>query len=289
MASGDIPDAAPAGPRSFMPRIRSCTLRCFSPFPTMCSKFLQLILSTGLCFSAFTTAKAQIIDFEDLTTRNSFLALGIIDTYRGYEWGYGLTGGLANRTFVNPTGAPFGWGSATAASEAVLGSPEPLGLGGTSYAWNFTGPQSLWIDFRSNVDFLQGSFAYGSLGYAFNSSSVQLFGYNTTNTLVGSSAVLTLTDTFTALQAGFTDIRYLEIRGSAFFTVFSIDNLTFGRAPVAAVPEPSTYGLIGSALLVGVIALRRRSNREVPPNCRTPPSAKFDPFQPPRSEVNPPS
>lgn len=227
----------------------------------MHSKFLQLILSTGLCFAGFTSAKAQTVDFEDLTTRNSFLALGIIDTYRGYEWGYGFNGGLANRTFVNPTGAPFGWGSATATSEAVLGSPEPFGLGGTSYAWNFAGPQSLWIDFRGNVDFLQGNFAYGSLGYAFNSSSVQLFGYNAANALLGSSAPLTLTNTFTTLQAGFTDIRYLEIRGSASFTVFSIDNLTFGRAPVAAVPEPSTYGLIGSALLVGVIALRRGAKK----------------------------
>src|SRR5688500_4778182 len=111
-------------------------------------KFLQLTLSAGLCLSAFTTARAQVIGFEDITTRNSFLALGIIDSYRGYEWGYGLTGGLANRTFVNPTGVPYGWGSATATSEAVVGRPEPMGLAGTSYAWNFAGPQSLWIDFR---------------------------------------------------------------------------------------------------------------------------------------------
>jgi len=133
-------------------------------------KILKLTFAL-LLFS--TNINATVIDFEDLTTRNNFTALNIADSYQGYEWGYGTSAGIPGRTWVNSS---TGWASATASSEAV--NPEPGNLGGSSYAWNWNGAQSLWIDFRTATDFLSGNFAFLSSNYGYNASSVQLFGYD---------------------------------------------------------------------------------------------------------------
>ncbi|MGC4071167.1 MAG: PEP-CTERM sorting domain-containing protein [Nibricoccus sp.] len=216
----------------------------------MRAKLVQIILSAGLCVSAVTAARSQVIGFEDLNTRDNFTRLGIVDSYQGFEWGYGTNAGLAYRTFANTF---QGWAVATASDEAV--SPEPVGLAGHSYAWNWDSPRSLWIDFKSNVDFLQSDFAFLSPGYGFNASSIQLFGYDAADNLVEQSAVFFLSETFETLNAGFTDIRYLEIR-----TIegrhLAVDNLVI--APASAVPEPSTYGAVGALALVALVAYRAR-------------------------------
>ncbi len=59
------------------------------------------VLGATLSFLAPIQAGATVIGFEDLTTRNNFTALGIVDSYQGYEWGYGSAGGVGARTFVN--------------------------------------------------------------------------------------------------------------------------------------------------------------------------------------------
>ena len=204
--------------------------------------FVLLIFSTNI--------NATVIDFEDLTTRDNFTNLNIAYSYQGYEWGYGNSAGIPGRTWVN---SQTGWASATASSEAV--NPEPGNLGGSSYAWNWNGAQSLWIDFRTATDFLSGNFAFLSSNYGYNASSVQLFGYDWSDSLVGTSAVFDLSSSFQNLIAGFTDIRYLEIRANSNNAWFSIDDLE-----VSAVPVPAAAWLFGSAML-GFFGFSRRKNQ----------------------------
>ena len=187
------------------------------------------------------SANASIIDFEDLTTRNNFNALGVIDNYQGFEWGYGTSAGLGGRTFTNTS---TGWASATSSQEAV--APEPNNLGGSSYAWNWNGAQSLWIDFRSLTNFSGGDFAILSSAYGGNASTVQLFGYDAVDSLVGASSILNLNDTFTTLSANFSDIQYLEIRANSNGKWFSIDNLVIDES--VSVPEPASIALLSLGL-----------------------------------------
>ena len=61
---------------------------------------------------------------------------------------------------------------------------------GTSYAWNWSGVQSLWIDFRGATDVISADFAFFSPSYSeANASTIQLFGYDAANALVAASAV----------------------------------------------------------------------------------------------------
>lgn len=193
-------------------------------------------------------ANAAVIGFEDLNIRNNFNALGIIDNYQGYEWGYGFAGGVANRTFVN---TDTGWASATSSDPAI--APPPSNLGGNSYAWTWNGPQSLWIDFKSPTTFNGGNFAGLSSAYGSNASSLTLFGYDAASNLVASSSTLNLTNTFQTLNTNFQDIQYLEIRSNANSQWFSVDNLRVEGA--TSVPEPFT--IVGT-LIGGTAALRMR-------------------------------
>ncbi len=40
--------------------------------------------------------RAITLTFDDLTTRDTFVSLGIESTYQGFEWGYSIAGGLSN-------------------------------------------------------------------------------------------------------------------------------------------------------------------------------------------------
>lgn len=205
-----------------------------------------------LAMSGFTgSANATVLSFEDLTTRNNFSALGISNTYQGYSWGYGYGAGVASRTFAN---SPTGWASATVTNSAV--SPAPSGMSGTSYAWNWNGPQSLWIDFHtatniSSVDLANLSSAYGGG----NASSIQLFGYDAANNLLSTSSILSLTSTFQTLTANLSGINFLEIRANANSQWFSIDNLTVNQNTV---PEPGSIALLGIGIM-GAAFTRRRN------------------------------
>ncbi|MET0048794.1 MAG: hypothetical protein ABW066_13500 [Sedimenticola sp.] len=199
-----------------------------------------------------TNAYSSVIDFEDLNTRNNFNALGIVDNYEGFEWGYGNSAGLGGRTFVNTS---TGWASHTTTNTAS--GPMPAGISGTSAAWNWNGPQSLWIDFQSEIDFTSGLFAVLGTTYSYNASSVQLFGYDSGDTLIGTSAVLALTDTFQLLTANFSNVQYLEIRANADGQWFSVDRLVLnendGEAPV---PAPIFLLALGFAI-IGFTAKRK--------------------------------
>lgn len=208
-----------------------------------------LKLTAFLCFLVSSSVFATVIDFEDLTTRNNFNSLGIVDSYLGFEWGYGNSAGVTGRTFSNTS---TGWASHTITNTAS--GPMPSGISGSSAAWNWNGPQSLWIDFKSEIDFTSGLFSVLGTTYSVNASTVQLFGYDSTDTLVGSSSVLGLTNAFQLLTANFNDIQFLEIRANADGQWFSVDRLVINKSNV---PEPSALALMGLGLL-GFVATRRK-------------------------------
>lgn len=202
-------------------------------------------------------ASGAVIGFEDLTTRQNFNDLGIANTYQGYEWGYGFGPGLGSRTFVDSS---QGWASATVTDTAS--GPAPAGIGGTSYAWNWNGPQSLWIDFRSPTDVASINFAFLSSTYGSNAATIRLFGYNSTDVLVATSSILTLTDTFQTLTANFSGINYLEIRANE-NAWFSVDDIVTGQGSVV-IPEPASVALLGLGLALIGWARRRAGTKNTP-------------------------
>ncbi len=224
-------------------------------------------LVTAFAFLALVAgpATAQVITFDDLATKSSFWDLGIAGSYEGFAWGTTLFGTQAT---------PVGWASATATSPAF--NPGPTPLSGSSYAWNGSGAQSLFIDFHAPLSFAGGYFAtYSTLAGWWNASTVQLFGYDGAGQLVASSTVLGLTAQWQWLEAGFSNVRGLEIRGNAPYKGFAVDDLTladpqtlalededylegFGGQTVVT-PEPGTMVLLATGLAaLSLAGLRRR-------------------------------
>lgn len=195
-----------------------------------------------LALLASQSASALVIDFEDHPTRDNFTALGLSANYQGYSWGYGNSAGVAGR--IMPSPSDTGWAFQTVGNAAD--DPMPAGGSGVSSAWNWWGPQSLWIDFHAPTDFASGMFATLSANYGLNAATVQLFGYDATDTLVASSAILDLTSTFQTLVANFSGINTLEIRANADNTWFSVDDLITNNH--ANIPEPGICALLGLGL-----------------------------------------
>ena len=207
------------------------------------SRFTFAAVVGTLAIMASQTVCASVINFEDHPTRNNFFDLAIQSSYQGYHWGYGSAPGPANS--VIPTNTTTGWAFQTVGNSAV--NPMPSGGSGVTSAWNWNGPQSLWIDFGTATDFSSGKFAILSTAFGSNASTVQLFGYNASNTLAGSSAVLNLGSTFQKLTTNFTGINKLEIRANANNQWFSVDDLVLNEN-ATAVPEPTTIALLGLGL-----------------------------------------
>ncbi len=194
-------------------------------------------LFSALLFVGLTPSWAAVINFDDLTTRDNFFDLGINNTYQGYVWSTTLVGGTTVQT---------GWASATTADPAV--DPAPTPVSGLSYAWNWNGPQSLFIQFGTPTDVTSAYFATLSSAFSQNASTIQLFGYDAANTLVATGAILTLTDAFQLYIANFAGVNTLEIRADGADRWFSIDDISLNDN--AAVPEPGSALLLGAGVLV---------------------------------------
>lgn len=196
------------------------------------------------------SVSAQTLTFDDLLTRDSFSTLGIGGTYAGFHWGASLYG--------TQSSLGVGWASATVASPADTPAPTPVS--GSSYAWNFSGPQSLFIDFLGPRNVQGASFATLSSAFGSNANTIQMFAYDGLGNLLASSSVLALTNSFQYLAANFTNIQALEIRANADQAWYSIDDIVVGEA--VAAPEPSTFGLMASGLFGVFARVRRRRIRK---------------------------
>ncbi|MBS1827130.1 MAG: hypothetical protein JST93_17565 [Acidobacteria bacterium] len=202
---------------------------------------LPLALTLGL-----SPATALVIDFEDLTTRDNFFDQGISNNYQGYVWSTALSGPAAGST---------GWASATVTDPAV--DPAPTPVSGSSYAWNWSGPQSIFIHFGAATTFNSVWLATLSSAFGGNASTVQLFGYDASDTLVATGSVLSLTDNFQLYSANFTGVYKVEFRADT-AAWFSIDDITVDEADI---PEPNAGILlaIGSIAIVGWNRIRSKS------------------------------
>jgi hypothetical protein len=193
-------------------------------------------------FMVSTVGTAGIITFDDLTTRNNFGVLGISDTYQGDIW-------------TSSGSIDEGWASATVSDPAVPPAPTPVS--GQSYAWNWDGVQSLYITFPTLQSVNGAYFATLSSGFGSNASSITMYGYDASDTLIATSSSLTLSDTFQFLTAGFSGIKKLEIRANSAGAWFAVDNIDISGG--SAVPEPSMFGMLAFAAISIAWRVKRRA------------------------------
>lgn len=194
--------------------------------------------------------QAAVLTFDDLNTRNNFVALGIQNSYQGFNWYY------TNPTIITP-----GTGWAVATTTNTITGPMPTPVSGNTVAWNWNGPQSLWINFMSPMNVSGAYFAHVSPAYWNNANTMEMFGYDQFSNLVASSGVMNLTDNFQYLSANFSNIYRLELRADATDKWFALDNLEYNHGQnVPITPEPSTLLLLASGL--GGFAFMRRLRRK---------------------------
>ncbi|MCP4785469.1 MAG: hypothetical protein GY903_08820 [Fuerstiella sp.] len=188
------------------------------------------------------------ITFDDLTERKTFYVQGISSTYHGFEWGHSRSSDLASPV-IPSTSVYWDWASATVNDAAYMPGPTPVS--GDSYAWNSGGPQSLFIDFLSPTAVVSANFATLSSKYSSNASTIQMFGYDASNNQVGESSSLNLTNDFQQLNAGFTNVRTLEIRANDAAKWFSIDDLILNSRLTVTVDgvAPTLSGLSATSIL----------------------------------------
>jgi hypothetical protein len=200
-------------------------------------------LASGLLLAAG-QASATTLTFEDLAVgtvlSTQYSALGATFSANAYTGTGGPTGAWASNTdmtIVSSTGSDVGGlGTPTLVSGNLL----------RSFAgWlNEDGDPSFKISFSSAATGFSASFAGVS-----TAADVRVFAYNGA-TLVGTVAGSS-TGQFTLSYAG--PVTSVVITPGSFNDWVGVDNITYN---LAAVPEVSTYAMMG--LGVAVLALQRR-------------------------------
>src|SRR5262249_51141695 len=141
----------------------------------------------------------------------------------------------------------------------------PGDVGGTSYAWNYGAPQSLFINFLGGHDISRAYFATLGPNYSANAASIQVFGYSGSGNEVAHSDGFDLTHSLRSLDlpTTFTGIWSLELRANADGVAFAVDDLYVSPTDASVVPEPASFALWGigaaGAAIVSVLRCRRRT------------------------------
>ncbi|MGC4071199.1 MAG: PEP-CTERM sorting domain-containing protein [Nibricoccus sp.] len=199
----------------------------------------QRFITALICFVWLCTAKAQLIDF-DFSPLN---AEAIPQGYAGLNWtnfsytDYALYPPLA--------GSGYQAGAISGRSTALNARGEPAAFFSAS-EFDVT---SLWLTaaWNDGLSVKIDGLSHGDLLY---STTVVV---NTTQPLFVS---LNFDDVDRVEFSAFGGIHRADLIG--FGTHFAMDDLRLNGLAAGAVPEPATYGLVGSALLLGVGLWRRR-------------------------------
>lgn len=207
------------------------------------ARFTVLTVSL-ICAIAAIPASATTIGFEGLIGANSqggFGNLGIANSYQGNVWT-----------------APGGdWGIC---DTNCFGDQSLRAHSGNAYAWSFSGPRSLKVQFSTATAFTGGYFAGQFLNRGgYNSLTIDLFGYDANNNLVGSTGAISIQDSnWSFIAANFSNISSLEIRSDRSGSWFAIDDLQFGAT---SVPEPTSVALFALGLFVVAAARRKKAKK----------------------------
>lgn len=224
-------------------------------------KVALAVVVTILVFGSMTPASAVVVNFDDIAlsgSRTRFTVLGINTTYAGLQW--------PNNTSSFGDGVAY-WAGVNNSDSSFSGVGA---YSGTQAAWNYNDGTTMNIIFPTPVTVQGAYFNVFSAGAAWGAETVQFFGYDALDALVGSSAVLALdkvsnSPAWQFLSAGLTGITRLEIAATQDLNVYpngeawwAMDDLTYSRSSDNnVVPEPSTYLLLGSGI-AGLAMWRRK-------------------------------
>lgn len=221
-------------------------------------KYFKIFFVTLFFTFHVQTAIAGSIGFEELTSRNNFGSLGIANTYLGFNWGYSFSGDLGSAIWGNSQQGQ-GWASATQ-TQSVTGV-NPGNINGQSYAWNWSGTQNLFIDFKSLYNVSSIEFAKISPTYPFNASSINVKAYDASGNLISQSLFNGLTDSFVTHNYNISGAQYLQIQANPGSQWFAIDNIQLNQQTnINNVPEPASIVLLALGLF-GISASRRKNNQ----------------------------
>jgi hypothetical protein len=208
---------------------------------------LRALVAFSMLVGSVTTAHAVVLTFEDITGftgRANFPALGIQNTYQGFQWP--TNGSFQHWAVVNNSDSQFSTVGAFSGSQAL---------------WNWSDGDDRDIIFSAPQTVTGAYFNVFMAQQSWGADTVQFRAYDSGNNLIGTSAVLTLNDSVANpawqwLAAGFTNVSRLNIHSTGGW--WTMDDLTLG---VSAVPAPAALLFVGLGVVASVVSVRRRRSR----------------------------